>query len=424
MSLDGYDLDVPIVSTATGTVARGRQRSTGRAVAVKRVSGVHPAIAGRLRHEADVLASIHHPHVVALLDVIEDPDGLALVMPWAEGGSLEAQLAAGRRFDPEEVAALLRRLAGGLAAAHRRGVLHLDLKPANVLLTEDGEPLLADFGVARWRGRSCGHVVSGTPGFVAPEVAAGDEPDERADVYGLGARALALLGGAPADGALGQVVDRCLRIDPAERFPSADAVAAALGGRPLPTPIAAAAGATGVDTVDFGPRPPRAAIEPDATSTRLPSVAVAAAAAVIAIVSGAFALTRPGPPPAAAASCPRPPHPGPGEIVVHAPHRGACAPAVLWSSATATATVVERGHRVRYALGEPGDQLALARVGAALGPVLYRPSTGRVYVFAGWAAPGRPLPSTAPRQEVAGGRIEVVSDGDRDRIVVRPSVQS
>ena len=265
--LPGYVLEGALGRGAMGTVHLARRADwAGRLVAVKRVPGAAPGLARRLRHEAEVLAALDHPHIVRILDLVPDGDGVAIAMQYAAGGSLPDLLARRPRLSPGEVVAVAVPLAGALASAHRRGLLHCDVKPANVLFTSDGEPLLSDFGLARRvappgspassASPAGGGPVTGTAEYVDPVVAAGGHADQRSDVYGLGAVCYELLSGRPpysaptaeavlaaalagpppplgpaaheAPLALVQAVERAMARNPADRFPDAAAFAAAL----------------------------------------------------------------------------------------------------------------------------------------------------------------------------------------------------
>src|SRR5690606_33185159 len=152
----------------------------GRLVALKTLT-LHGSAAEiararqRIRREAEVLARLAHPNVVELLDVLEEGDDVTLVMPYLSGGTLSDRVAAHGPAPAEEVLRLTERLGGALAAAHRAGIVHRDIKPANVLFDDDGEPHLADFGVASSRDDTAGltaiGTVVGTPAFMAPEQA-------------------------------------------------------------------------------------------------------------------------------------------------------------------------------------------------------------------------------------------------------------
>jgi len=168
----------------------------GRLVALKRLTlhGSADEIARarqRIAREAEVLTRLHHPNVVELLDVVEEGEELTLVMPYLTGGTLADRVSRHGPAPAEEVARLLEALASALAAAHRAGVVHRDIKPANVLFDEHGVPHLADFGVASTREHTAGLTVTGTvvgtPAFMAPEQARGEEAGQAADVFSLGA---------------------------------------------------------------------------------------------------------------------------------------------------------------------------------------------------------------------------------------------
>lgn len=198
--LGDYELVEPVGHGTMGTVWRARQVGrVARQVAIKRVAGGDSQAIARLRREAEALAALDHPHVVGILDVVDDGDGLAIVMVWAAGGSLAELLADLGRLEPAQVVRVVTPVAEALASAHRRGVLHRDVKPSNVVFTGDGEPLLTDFGVARLgdaepltdqRGAALG-----TAEYLDPVVADGGPPDERADQYALGVVAWQALAG-------------------------------------------------------------------------------------------------------------------------------------------------------------------------------------------------------------------------------------
>lgn len=168
----------------------------GREVALKRLSlhGTPEELEKarvRIRREAEVLRSLHHPAIVELLDVFDDGDDLVLVMDYLPGGNLAQRVGADGPLDADEVRRLGDRLLDGLAAAHRQGVVHRDIKPANVLFDAEGNALLADFGAAIHRdatpGLTASEVVVGTPGFMSPEQARGEPATAASDVFALGA---------------------------------------------------------------------------------------------------------------------------------------------------------------------------------------------------------------------------------------------
>lgn len=148
----------------------------------------------RIAREAEVLTRLDHPNVVPLLEVLEEGDEITLVMPYLTGGTLADRVARHGPAPAPEVLRLADDLAAALAVAHRAGIVHRDLKPGNVLFDAEGVPHLADFGVASSRDDTAGltvvGTVVGTPGFMAPEQARGDEAGQAADVFSLGATLL------------------------------------------------------------------------------------------------------------------------------------------------------------------------------------------------------------------------------------------
>ncbi|MFF3568043.1 serine/threonine-protein kinase [Nocardia jiangxiensis] len=186
-----------------GVVFRCVQETLSRTVAVKVLSSEIDAESRErfLREERAMGRLSGHPNIVDVLQVDVTASGLpCLVMPYAVHGSLEQLV---RDSGPLSWADTLRvgvKLAGAIESAHRVGVLHRDVKPANVLLSRYGEPQLTDFGIARIPGgfRTSTAMITGSPAFTAPEVLKGEEATVLSDVYGLGATLFALLTGHAA----------------------------------------------------------------------------------------------------------------------------------------------------------------------------------------------------------------------------------
>ncbi|HSJ50323.1 MAG TPA: BTAD domain-containing putative transcriptional regulator, partial [Actinomycetota bacterium] len=214
--LRGYRLLEQVGEGTFGVVHRAIQSHVGREVAVKTI---HPELANRpdfvrrFDHEAQVVARLEHPHVVPLYDYWRDPGGAYLVMRFLRGGSLEALLD-GRGLDPGPSAAILDQVAGALAAAHRQGVVHRDVKSGNVLLDEDGNAYLSDFGVALESGAPAPNLASqrGTPAYLSPEQIRSEPATPASDVYSLGVLLYEMLAGEPpfAGATLDELLNRVL----------------------------------------------------------------------------------------------------------------------------------------------------------------------------------------------------------------------
>jgi serine/threonine-protein kinase len=173
------------------TVYRARDQRLKRTVAVKVLrsdeSGSEVSL-GRFRREAEVLASLRHPNIVEVYDIERLPSGEPyLVMEWMEGGSLQDRFSSQGTLPEGELRRVAHQVGSALAAAHRAGVIHRDVKPHNILCDASGVPHLADFGVARHIDDTVhtrtGQVV-GTPQYMAPEQLQG-KPSEASDVYAL-----------------------------------------------------------------------------------------------------------------------------------------------------------------------------------------------------------------------------------------------
>ncbi|MEU6247802.1 serine/threonine-protein kinase [Glycomyces sp. NPDC047010] len=255
-----YRLEERLGSGSQGEVWRAAdQRLHDRPVALKRaLTGGDGAAAAKVRKESEALASLSHPHVVTVLDLVEDDGDHWLVMEFVSGRSL-ADLGT---VDADAAARYGAQLAGGLEAVHAKGILHRDIKPANVLVTEQGQAKLADFGIARQVHAETTltgtGAVTGTPGYVAPEVVRGGRYTAAADVFSLGATLFHAVEGttpfgegnahallwrtaqgdrepARRAGALGPVLERLLEADPKRRvrIGEAQAALARLSGEPV-----------------------------------------------------------------------------------------------------------------------------------------------------------------------------------------------
>ncbi|QSE81180.1 protein kinase domain-containing protein [Rhodococcus koreensis] len=199
----GFDDAQEIGRGGFGVVYRCRQSVLDRTVAVKVLTtDLDEENHERFLREQRAMGRLTgHPNVVNILQVGATESGRPyLVMPYHPHDSLDGEI---RRHGPlavEEVLKLGVKTAGALETAHRLGILHRDVKPANILLTEYGEPALTDFGIAHFAGgfETATGVVTGSPAFTAPEVLAGQTPSPAADVYGLAATLFCALTGHAA----------------------------------------------------------------------------------------------------------------------------------------------------------------------------------------------------------------------------------
>lgn len=202
-----YRLDSELGRGAMGVVWLARDERLGRTVAVKELRASFGLSSTqveqshlRARREARIAARLHHANAVAVYDVAEHEGAPYLVMEYVPSRSLSETLAEGGVLEPEQAAEIGVQLASALAAAHEAGIVHRDVKPGNILLTEDGKAKLTDFGISRAVGdvtvTGTGEML-GTPAYVAPEVAQGRAATAASDVFSLGATLYAAVEGVP-----------------------------------------------------------------------------------------------------------------------------------------------------------------------------------------------------------------------------------
>ena len=281
---DRYKVVRHLGSGAMASVHLADDQLLGRQVAIKSVHADSKSDFGRrVQREARMGASLAHPNLVAVFDTIVGEDTLLIVMEYVPGRTLADELG-GRRMEPDRALAILRPLAAALDHIHGAGVVHRDVKPANVLLHERGDVKLADLGVATSDGVSritrSGGVV-GTAAYMAPEQFESGPIDAAADVYALAAVAFEMLAGRrafPAPDALAALVQRSQ--DPPDLRElvgdapqaAADVLKRGLAASPHDRPITAAAL---VDELEAAYRPRRepaaAAAAPPPTPTPTPT---------------------------------------------------------------------------------------------------------------------------------------------------------
>jgi eukaryotic-like serine/threonine-protein kinase len=252
-----YRLEERIGAGAMGVVWRGTDERLGRVVAVKQVflhAGLDDSEAEEVRQrtlrEGRIAARLQHPHAISVFDASIEGDEPWLVMEYLPSRSLAGVLGEQGTIEPRTVARIGRQVADALDAAHQAGIVHRDVKPGNVLLGADGTVKITDFGISRATGDltlTRTGMLAGTPAYLAPEVARGEDSTSASDVFSLGATLYAAVEGMPPFGAddnalallhavaAGKVVPpsqagpltallmRLLRDDPAERPTAAQA---------------------------------------------------------------------------------------------------------------------------------------------------------------------------------------------------------
>jgi serine/threonine protein kinase len=157
----------------------------------------------RATREARISAGLHHPHAVPVFDVVEHDGQPCIVMQLIDSTPLSKLLQEHGTFTPLRTARVGAEVGAALAAAHRRKIVHRDVKPGNILIRDDGSAMISDFGIAQALGDTtitATGLVHGTPAYLAPEVARGDPSSFASDVFSLGSTLFAMLEGAPPFG--------------------------------------------------------------------------------------------------------------------------------------------------------------------------------------------------------------------------------
>ncbi|MFN8179140.1 MAG: serine/threonine-protein kinase [bacterium] len=256
-SFRGYEIQGKLGAGGMSTLYLGIQTALNRKVAIKML---HPGLAddenfiSRFEREAKTASAIGHRNIVSVFDFGVEDDVYYIVMELVQGTDLKDALTKTGRIPPEVVLAILEEVSYGLEAAHEQGVIHRDMKPSNVMLSNSGEVKVADFGLARQSSDisrlsalTLPGSVLGTPAYMSPEQAAGKDCDHRTDIYSLGVMAYELLTGekpfrgstyseirdqiinhdppalnrrAPVTPEIEQLVEKMLAKDPDKRFAS------------------------------------------------------------------------------------------------------------------------------------------------------------------------------------------------------------
>jgi hypothetical protein len=302
--VERYRLVALVGRGAMGVVWRAQDEQLDRQVAVKELlldtsaddKRTAQAVARAMR-EGRIAGRLEHPNAISVHEVVEHEGRPCLVMEYLESQSLGTMIATRGPLPPDEVAAIGVQVADALAEAHAAGIVHRDVKPDNVLITTDGTAKITDFGVSRAAGDAtvtATGFVAGTPAFLAPEVASGQEGDARSDVFSLGSTLYHALEGEPPfgmddnaiamlhkvaagnvrppqrSGELAGLVMWLLRVDPAERPTMRGvyhALTAAAHGQPLP---------------EYQPRPQTLVLQPGRRMSRRTVFAGLAAAGLVA----------------------------------------------------------------------------------------------------------------------------------------------
>jgi serine/threonine protein kinase len=197
-----YEVVRSIGSGGMGTVWLCHDTVLGREVAVKQIGALpgEPAAAARAMREARIAASLNDAHAVGVFDVVDEFDSHWLVMEYVEGQSLAEKIHEVGALPPIRVAEIGAAVASALARAHGLGIVHRDIKPGNILIDTMGTPKISDFGIAR------AHMddqltqtgfMTGTPGYLSPELARGGDPTPASDVWALGATLYYAVEGQP-----------------------------------------------------------------------------------------------------------------------------------------------------------------------------------------------------------------------------------
>lgn len=243
MVLGRYELIGQLSRSSTGAVWKAHDSQLQREVALKQVSSLAVGLRDQLISEATVLASMDHPHIVAVYDLFETDDALWLVEEWVDGADVSRLLTTAGGLSIVQSLGILRAALQGLAFAHEIGVVHGDVTPSNILVDQQGVSKLVDFGLAGAGSRP--GAGSGTPGYASPEAAEGGPLTFASDVWSAAAVLAALLdpsgltsaspddrmdrlarSGVPAP--VRQVLVRALADDPTARQPNAGVLLAEL----------------------------------------------------------------------------------------------------------------------------------------------------------------------------------------------------
>ncbi len=423
-------------------------------VAIKRVTSLGTAEdRSRLRREAETMARLDHPNIVRILDVVDDGDGIALVMAYALEGTLARRIKESQGMSPDAVVAIIAPIADALATAHGQGILHRDVKPSNILFTANGHPLLADFGIARNAAQTnltSTNMAMGTAGYLDPDLADGIDASPESDQYALGVVAYEALTGHPpydatssplavlraADrgahevldpgvyGPIAKVIERAFARQSVERFVSLEAFAAALrnpdsvvqprgpvrvaGGPPaeVPPELADATRAfrRRVTPASLAEATP---VVPQNTRRRYKTIGLLVCA--LGIFAGALFINSQRTTSLKSLG----PHPFPA---CNVQTTAQCVKSAV-RTAKGIQIVFENESRGNYTIGESTDALVVGNwfCGSRATLAIYRPRTGVVYYFNNWPDPdGGPTTALVDSTKVLGAQL-AAGDHNNDK---------
>ena len=217
-----YRILGPVGIGGMGVVYQAEDTLLGRPVALKFLPPMlapNPRAKRRFLNEARAASALDHPNICTIYEVGETAEGqLYIAMACYDGETLKRRLERGP-LETVEALGIALQVARGLSKAHRRGIVHRDVKPANLMLTADGIVKILDFGIAKVPEQSPAVPLLGTPAYMSPEQSAGGEVDPRSDVWSLGAVLREML--AVRTPAIDRVLSRMLAPEPAGRYPDA-----------------------------------------------------------------------------------------------------------------------------------------------------------------------------------------------------------
>ncbi len=321
-----YRLERELGRGAMGAVWLATDEVLGRSVALKQLVALDGVSDAAVEREAQLAARLVHPNVVAVFDLVRDDDKPWLVMEYVEGKTLAHMVRDDGPSDVEDAARLIGQIASALRAAHAAGIVHRDVKPANIVVGRAGRAKLTDFGIARGVDSQTTQTgqVTGSPAYLAPEIATGGRATPASDMWSLGATLFQALAGeppygigdnalatlyrvvheepprTPLAGRLAPLLEHTMAYDPADRWSAQDVLDFLAGRLPAeklePVALRTQTLAAIAAPVSAEAATPASAVasKPAASGRRRwwPVVLVAVAAALVLLLGGALWANR------------------------------------------------------------------------------------------------------------------------------------